>query len=114
MRKQGYKRAGVAAAALAAVSLLGAPAAQATTDSFDVCPSGLTGVATSDTSCAFADNVRAAWYTQPGRTVFTYSPVTDRFYTMQCDYAWTTAYWSNPKRCYGINAFGAPLVVYIA
>lgn len=91
-----------------------ASAPTASADVFDVCPSGLTGVATPDTSCPFADNVRAAWYSQPGRTVFAYSPVTDRFYTMQCDLAFTTMWWSQPKRCYGINAYGAVLVVYIA
>lgn len=89
-------------------------AAPAQADTFTVCPSGLTGVATFDTSCAFADNVRAAWYAQPGTTVIAYSPVTDLFYTMQCALAVTTTAWSNPKRCFGVNSFGAVLIVYIA
>lgn len=102
----------LAAAVAAALTVALAPTAQA--DAFTVCPSGLTGVATFDTSCAFADNVRAAWYAQPGSTVIAYSPVTDLFYTMQCAAAWTTTVWSNPKRCFGVNSFGAVLIVYIA
>lgn len=78
------------------------------------CPSGLTAVATEDTSCAFADNVRRAYYGQPGSTVIAYSPVTGLFYTMQCRSAWTTNGWYNPERCFGVNAFGAVLIVYIA
>ncbi len=56
--------------ALAAVGIgalavgIAAPAASA--DEFIVCPSGMTGVASEDTSCAFADNVRSALLTQPG------------------------------------------------
>jgi hypothetical protein len=80
---------------------------------FDVCPSGSTGVATADTSCAFADNVRAAFYAQPGWTVFAYSPVTGNIYTMQCGRATTELGWPSPKRCFGISPGGDPLVVYI-
>ena len=72
-----------AAAALAAVSL--APSANAYVDEpFIVCPSGGSGVATSVTSCAFADNVRYSYLTQPGQVVTAYSPVTGQSYTMQC------------------------------
>lgn len=81
---------------------------------FDVCPSGLSGVASGDTSCAFADNVRAAFYWQPSWTVIATSPVTGKFYTMQCGRTLTDNGWSNPKRCYGVNDAGAVLVVYIA
>ncbi|QBP30249.1 hypothetical protein KDW77_gp35 [Mycobacterium phage Pinnie] len=82
---------------------------------FDECPSGLSGVATPDTSCAFADNVRAAFYWQPGWTVIATSPVTGKFYTMQCSRTATDVWhWTNPKRCYGVNDAGAVLVVYIA
>lgn len=80
---------------------------------FDVCPSGLTGVATPDTSCEFADNVRRAWYTQPDTTVIAYSPKTGLFYTMQCR-LWPTNMWYGSKRCFGVNAYGAVLIVYIA
>lgn len=78
-----------------------------------ICPSGLTAVATPDTSCEFADNVRANWYSQPGTTIVAYSPKTGLYYTMQCRYQATDA-WYNSKRCAGINSFGAVLVVYIA
>ncbi|MGB0877568.1 MAG: hypothetical protein ACPGXI_10980 [Mycobacterium sp.] len=79
---------------------------------FTVCPSGRAGVATPDTSCAFADSVRQAWYSQPGRTIFAHSPVTGQMYTMQCDSTYTTV-WVEAKRCYGLNSSGAPLVVYV-
>ena len=36
------------------------------------------------TSCAFADNVRYSYLTQPGQVVTAYSPVTGQYYTMQC------------------------------
>jgi hypothetical protein len=101
--------AALAAAGALAVSTAG-PADAA--DWFTACPSGQSGVVTADTSCAFADSVRAAWYSQPGRTIFAYSPVTGSLYTMQCDSAWTTV-WVEAKRCYGINSYGAPLVVYV-
>jgi hypothetical protein len=81
-------------------------------ENFKVCPSGLSGVATDDTSCAFADSVRAAWYSQPGTTVVAYSPVTHQSYLMTCTAATTTA-WSDAKRCSGVNAQGAILIVYV-
>ncbi len=88
---------------------------RANAETFDVCPSGLTGVATPDTSCAFADSVRAAFYWQPGWTVIATSPVTGKFYTMQCRRQATDVWeWTNPKRCFGVNDAGAVLVVYIA
>jgi hypothetical protein len=101
-----------AAATIAAAALTLAAPAHA--EQFIVCPSGYTGVSTEDTSCAFADNVRAAFYAQPSWTVFAYSPVTAKFYTMQCSTTVTTTAWWNPKRCYGINDAGVALVVYIA
>ena len=63
-------------AAVALGSLVGAGTASA--DKFTVCPSGMSGVSTDDTSCAFADNVRWAWYSQPGNIVTAYSPVTHK------------------------------------
>jgi len=82
-------------------------------EDFTICPSGLTGVASEDTSCAFADNVRRAWYSSRGAvTITAYSPITRQEYTMRCLPATTTA-WPNAKRCAGANAFGATLVVYI-
>jgi len=93
--------------------LVGYPAAVSQAEVFTICPSGLTGVATPDTSCVFADSVRASWYSQPGTTVIAYSPKTGLFYTMQCWYTITDV-WYNAKRCFGVNAFGAVLIVYVA
>ncbi|WP_235571415.1 DUF2510 domain-containing protein [Mycobacterium sp. Root265] len=82
-------------------------------ENFRLCPSGLTGVASAETSCAFADNVRRAWYGQPGSVVTAYSPVTGRLYTMRCAAADTDA-WSTAQRCTGTNPQGDPLIVYIS
>ncbi len=84
-----------------------------TRENFRMCPSGLSGVASADTSCAFADSVRSAWYSQPGRTITAFSPVTRQSYVMTCAPAVTDA-WSTSKRCWGTNAFGAVLIVYIS
>jgi len=67
--------------------MAGATAGRAHADeTVDICPSGSSGVATTVTSCAFADNVRAVWSAQGGPSVVTvYSPVTDGIYTMYCD-----------------------------
>lgn len=51
---------------------------------FEMCPSGRDGIATGVTSCPFADNVRRAWFTQPGNEVVAYSPVTGQEYVMGC------------------------------
>lgn len=82
-------------------------------ENFRVCPSGLTGVASAETSCAFADNVRQAWYSQPGSVIMAYSPVTGRLYTMRCAGADTTV-WVAAQRCTGTNPQGDPLIVYIS
>ena len=106
-----------AVGALAAVGIgvlavgIGAPDANA--DEFIVCPSGVTGVATEDTSCAFADNVRAAWLTQPGAVVSAYSPITQQSYLMQCD-STVTSSWPSALRCTGVNSYGVSLIVFIA
>ena len=97
-------------AAVALGSLVGAGTANA--DNFTVCPSGMSGVATDDTSCAFADNVRWAWYSQPGTIVTAYSPVTHQSYTMQCTPT-TTTFWYEAKRCVGLNSYGVGLIVFI-
>ena len=97
-------------AAVALGSLVGAGTASA--DKFTVCPSGMSGVSTDDTSCAFADNVRWAWYSQPGNIVTAYSPVTHQSYTMQCTPTATT-FWSVAKRCVGVNSYGVGLIVFI-
>lgn len=81
-------------------------------ENFNLCPSGLSGVATDDTSCAFADNVRSAWYSQPGQSVVAYSPVTNQSYLMTCGPA-STNVWQDAKRCSGVNAHGTVLIVYI-
>ncbi|AEK08619.1 minor tail protein [Mycobacterium phage MKC-IRE-02] len=87
-------------------------------ESVSICPSGRSAVASADTSCAFADNVAVAWYSQPGMSVQAYSPVTGRVYTMTCDpNAWAVdnygVYHSGVKRCVGSNPYGAALVVYV-
>ena len=110
-------RAVLAVLAVFAVLTIGALwfAGHARAETFDVCPSGLSGVATPDTSCAFADSVRAAFYWQPGWTVIATSPVTGKFYTMQCSRTVTDVWqWTNEKRCFGVNDAGAVLVVYVA
>ena len=91
---------------------LGAASAKADTEDLWTCPSGISAVATADTSCPFADNVAQAWYNQPGNTVFAYSPVTDQVYKMTCAPAWTSG-WGEAKRCMGFNASHVALVVYV-
>ncbi len=102
--------------ALAAVGIgalaVGIVAPTASADEFIVCPSGMTGVASEDTSCAFADNVRGAWLTQPGAVVSAYSPVTQQSYTMQCA-STVTSFWTGAQRCTGVNSYGVALIVFI-
>ena len=105
------KALGIALAGIAAAGSVSL-AAPANADYFTVCPSGLSGTATDDTSCAFADNVRYSWYSQPGTIVTAYSPVTRQTYTMQCTPTGTT-FWSEAKRCVGVNTYGAGLIVFI-
>lgn len=100
------------AASVTATGTLFFAAAPAYAEDFTVCPSGMSGVATEDTSCAFADNVRFAWYAQPGSIVSAYSPVTRQTYTMQCTPTMTT-FWPEAKRCVGVNSFGVGLIVYV-
>lgn len=83
-----------------------------TVENFRICPSGLTGVATEDTSCAFADSVRSAWHSQPGTTIVAYSPVTHQSYLLTC-FVNATNVWPGSKRCSGVNAQGTVLIVYI-
>lgn len=67
--------------------VLSAPRAYADED-VAVCPSGYAGVATSVTSCAFADSVRAVWASEGGPSVLNvFSPVTGDTYTMYCNAA---------------------------
>jgi hypothetical protein len=53
-------------------------------EEFIGCPDGQSGVATTVTSCAFAENVRRAYFSQGGPIVTAYSPVTGEVYDMQC------------------------------
>lgn len=62
----------------------GAGPAPPTQGMFVICPSGHSGVATTVTSCAFADNVRRAYLAQGGPDVEAYSPVTGETYAMEC------------------------------
>ncbi len=88
-------------------------AATVRAEEFDLCPSGLTGVVTEDTSCAFADNVRYSWYAQPGTIITAFSPVTGKTYTMQCTET-NSDTWPHAKRCVGVNDSGHGLIVVIA
>lgn len=88
-----------------------APAARA--DEFTICPSGVSGVATDETSCAFADNVRAAWNAQPSSVVSAYSPVTQQSVTLDCT-AVVTESWPQAMRCTGANSSGVTVVVYFS
>jgi len=87
-------------------------AAPGSVENFKICPSGLSGVASDDTSCAFADSVRSSWYSDPGPVVVAYSPVTQQSYVMHCAPA-VTDVWRDAVRCAGVNAQGTALVVYI-
>ena len=82
-------------------------------DEFTICPSGVTGVATDDTSCAFAENVRAAWNAQPGAVVRAYSPVSEQSITMGCVPAITDS-WPEAMRCTGSNSSGVGVTVFFA
>lgn len=75
----------ITAALLAAGALAAAPLAQAD-ETVTVCPDGRSGVAQGQTSCAFAHNVRNAYWAsgQNPAVVAAYSPVTGEVYTMQC------------------------------
>ena len=97
--------------AVAAIAAGLVPAPGASAESVTVCPSELSGVATADTSCGFADNVRAAWIARPEAVVYAFSPVTQQSYTMNCS-ATATDLWPNGQRCSGVNTFGVNLVVY--
>lgn len=81
-------------------------------ENFTVCPSGLSGVASDETSCAFADNVHSSWYSSPDSAVMVYSPVTHQSYLMYCIPV-VTEVWPEAKRCVGRNTQGAMLIVYI-
>jgi hypothetical protein len=75
------------AAISAAIGIAAFPAGSAhayVDEEFLACPDGHSGIATTVTSCPFAENVRVAWYTQSGQVVEAYSPVTNMFYDMQC------------------------------
>jgi len=71
----------LAAAGLLAYSC--APPAAAD-EPFMVCPSGNTGVATTVTSCPFADSVRLAYLAQGSGEVIAHSSVTGEVYGMWC------------------------------
>lgn len=98
---------GVTLAASAGVAAM-VFAPQAGAEAFLVCPSGVSGVATSVTSCAFADNVRAAYHQQGAGSVVAYSPVTGRWYDMWCEPGYVSELnawpWSvSSVRCSGGN-----------
>lgn len=104
------KTALITVAATAAAALV--TAAPASAENLVYCPGGYSAVATTDTSCAFANNVHDAWYGQPGNPVYAWSPVTELIYTMTCGIA-STDRWFSAWRCTGVNPWGHVLVVYI-
>jgi hypothetical protein len=77
------KKALLTAAAIVAGALAFSPAAHAD-EVVTVCSDGHSGVAQGQTSCAFAQNVRAAYFSSGGPVVAAYSPATGEVYTMQC------------------------------
>lgn len=79
-----FKELFVAAAATTAL-FAGSQADAKAEYQFTVCGSGYSGVATSVTSCAFADSARSTWYAEggPGYMV-AYSPTTGLTYGMNC------------------------------
>lgn len=92
------------AVAATVMSLPFAPSARA--DVFDMCPDGHEGVVGGHTSCAFAENVRRAFYASGMSNEFiAYSPVTGERYEMVCEGEYP-AYFNNGEvltstRCYG-------------
>jgi hypothetical protein len=81
-------------------------AASAHADDFIICPSGLSGVATSATSCPFADNVRAAYFGQGGGLVYAYSPVTNRIYAMYCITGYVAHFTNGAPARVSVNCYG--------
>lgn len=88
--------------------------ATAHAEPFTTCPGGY-GIGTVDgtpTSCAFAANVRYAWKSQPGESIWAYSPVTGKVYLMSC--VPTTVHIEGfvriGRECYGGN--GAGVVIW--
>jgi hypothetical protein len=91
----------IAAAAAAGTIALAAPAHADYL--FNICPSGRSGVASTVTSCQFADNVRNAYYSQ-GPSLIAYSPVTGMTYSMNCApnvATFVTGMVLNTELCYG-------------
>jgi hypothetical protein len=91
-------------AALTAGALIGPGTANAITEIFLPCGGGA-GVATTVTSCGFAQNVRAAYFTQPGPVVTAWSPAMNRYYDMQCQAGFVATFSNgmsvNSARCVG-------------
>lgn len=56
---------------------------------FVTCPSGNSAIATTVTSCPFADEVRYSYFTQGGPSITAFSPVTGRSYRMYCGSGYT-------------------------
>jgi hypothetical protein len=100
------KLASIAAiAAIGATTLVVPPLARAD-GVFAMCPSGRAGtVVGTPTTCAFADNVRLAWFDQPGNPVVAYSPVTDQTYRMFC-VGNTTVYFTDGHSADAVECVG--------
>lgn len=94
------------AAAAASVMLAVGLAAPAHADVFIMCPGGYSGVASSVTSCGFADNVHVAWLSQPGNVVVAYSPATGRSYVMSCDPYTSITFFNSSRVLSGVECYG--------
>ena len=88
MRKQLIAGVLGAAAVAAAVSL--APSASAGS-LFSICPSGVSGVMGGHTSCAFADVIHSGYY-RHGNYFSAFSPVTGKWYDVDCSEQCTTTF----------------------
>jgi len=75
----------ISMAVACAVASVAIPAIAHADFTFNICPSGVSGVvAGTPTSCPFADNVRSAYFGQGSTSVLAYSPVTGGTYVMDC------------------------------
>lgn len=106
--------AGIVAAGLSIGAVLAAPAAQA--EPLIQCPGTRAAVAEGETTCAFAANVRRAWFGQPGNPVLAYSPVTGEVYSMMCVRGFTLTFNSGlmvdgATRC--VDSDGGTAVAYV-
>lgn len=88
------------------VAAIGSVAPPAHADSgFIVCPSGLSGIASTVTSCPFADNVRRGYFAHGSSSIAAYSPVTGQVYDMSCVPGFI-AHFDDGETKTAVNCFG--------